>query len=315
MQVMGAFNPGATAFGGKTVLLLRVAEAAQSSADEWAIPYADPANAYQLIIERVERKAGDDPRIIHRNGRTLLTSLSHLRLAWSTDGINFTIEPNPALWPDEPDEVFGLEDARITEFEGRYWITYSAVSPNGVGVKLASTSDFKTFTRHGMILPPDNKDACLFPQRIGGRVALLHRPMVGILGQPSIWLGWGEGPTAFGGHRLLMAPNPANPAEGLKIGAGPPPILTPQGWLMCWHGCSAAQQYGQFLALLKTDDPAVVLSRATVPFLTPELPWEREGFFPDVVFSNGWVQQGRQAMVYYGAADQSVGAFMLDLKV
>ena len=111
------------------------------------------------------------------DGRTWLTSISHLRVARSTDGIHFEVEPAPALSPATAYESFGIEDPRITLLDGTYWINYTAVSPYGIATALASTKDFRTFERHGIIFPPPNRDVTIFPEKIDGRYAALHRPM------------------------------------------------------------------------------------------------------------------------------------------
>jgi beta-1,2-mannobiose phosphorylase / 1,2-beta-oligomannan phosphorylase len=86
-----------------------------------------------------------------------------------------------------------------------------------------------------------------------------------------------------------------------------------EGWLVLYHGASRTNEYSLALALLDARDPAHVLDRSTTPLLTPNLPWEREGFFPNVVFSNGWVRRPEGGWwVYYGAADAGVGLAVLD---
>ncbi len=111
-----------------------------------------------------------DPRGILYQGEQFLTTISHLRLAHSQDGLHFTVETAPALFPSEAYEEYGIEDPRMTLLDGRVYITYTAVSRHGVCVALASTTDFHHYTKHGLILPPENKDAVLFPERIQGTI-------------------------------------------------------------------------------------------------------------------------------------------------
>ncbi|MFD1141297.1 glycoside hydrolase family 130 protein [Larkinella insperata] len=308
-QVMGAFNPAACWFGDEVLLLLRVAEAVEAQPGKIHVPVVQAQDGqFQLIIKSFSEPEGDyDPRVLQIDNQAYLTSLSHLRLARSKDGINFTVDEKPFVFPERTDESFGVEDARITLLDGKYWITYTAVSENGPGVGLAVTTDFVTLERKGMIIPPPNKDASLFPQKINGYYYMLHRPMVSDIGKPSVWLArspdgihWGDNQFVFGAA--------GSEWEYLKIGAGPEPILTDEGWLVCYHGASVGHEYSLALALLDRDDPSRVLDRSTVPLLEPELEWERVGFFPNVVFSNGWVKMpdGR-ILVYYGAADYCVG--------
>lgn len=313
-QVMGAFNPGATRFGDEILLLLRVAE---------ALPTERHPNGTQTVHAPVVRMEdgtprifirsvsgltdAGDPRVVSYEGQAYLTSLSHLRLARSRDGIQFTVDEKPFLFPERPDESFGLEDARITQIDDEYWITYTAVSENGPAVGLAVTKDFVTVERKGLILPPPNKDVAFFPEKIGGLYHLLHRPMVADIGKPSVWLSTSPDGVNWGNHRFLFGGRGSD-WEGLKIGGGPEPMRTDEGWLVLYHGTSTATEYTLALALLDAADPTRILDRSTAPLLRPELPWEREGFFPNVVFSNGWVRMpdGR-ILVYYGAADFCVG--------
>ncbi len=317
--VLGAFNPAAVRVGDEILLLLRVAEAPTAPPGQLAVPYLEDRDGVPaLTIAHFPKPAGDhDPRVVDSNGRQYLTSLSHLRLARSRDGIHFTIDENPFLFPARMDEAYGIEDARITFVDGQYWIAYTAVSEHGPAVGLAVTTDFGRVERLGLILPPPNKDVALFPTKIGGKYYLLHRPMVSDIGKPSIWLADSADGVHWGGHRFLFggrgiagsAPGNARHAwEGGKIGGGPEPMLTDEGWLVLYHGADANNVYSLALALLDKDEPWKVLDRSDVPLLTPDLPWEREGFFPNVVFSNGWVRwpDGR-IWVYYGAADSGVG--------
>ena len=330
-EVLGAFNPAACWVDGEILLLLRVAEAPKPEKGFLTIPLIEDQDGVPVLTIRRFAKPDEDhdPRVVTIEGKQYLTSLSHLRLARSRDGLHFEIEDKPFLFPARMDESYGIEDARITFLEGQYWITYTAVSEHGPAVGLAVTTDFQTpptvvrpsaeppggtapVERLGLILPPPNKDVALFPEKVGGNYLMLHRPMVSDIGKPSVWLAESPDGIHWGNHRFLFGgrglTDPKFSWEGGKIGGGPQPLLTDEGWLVCYHGADADHAYALALALLDRDDPTIVLGRSEVPLLTPELSWEREGFFPNVVFSNGWVQwpDGR-IWVYYGAADSGVG--------
>jgi predicted GH43/DUF377 family glycosyl hydrolase len=313
-EVLGAFNPATCLVNNEVIMLLRVAEAPLARQGYINVPLLEEREGVPTLTVKhfPEPEHPYDPRVIPLDGKVYLTSLSHLRLARSTGGIHFTIDDQPFLFPARMDESFGIEDARITLLDGKYWITYTAVSEHGPGVGLAVTTDFKTVERVGMILPPPNKDVALFPQRINGLYYLLHRPMVSDIGKPSVWLAQSSDGVHWGNHKFLFGGRGLADAryewEGGKIGAGPEPLLTDEGWLVCYHGADPTHAYSLALALLDKDDPSVVLDRSEHPLLLPELPWEKEGFFPNVVFSNGWVRwpDGR-IWVYYGAADSGVG--------
>ncbi|MBO0952645.1 glycoside hydrolase family 130 protein [Fibrella forsythiae] len=312
-EVLGAFNPAACRFGDEILLLLRVAEAPSPAAGRLHVPIVETINGNSVLTVKSfpEPEGPYDPRVVSLDGQTYLTSLSHLRLARSHDGIHFTIDEKPFMFPARPDEAFGLEDARITRIDDTYWITYTAVSANGPGVGLAKTTDFVHVERVGMVLPPPNKDACLFPERVDGNLVMLHRPMVSDIGKPSVWICESPDGIHWGNHRYVFGAA-GSAWDYLKIGAGPEPVRTDEGWLVLYHGASEQHEYALALALLSINDPGQLLDRSTAPLLTPELIWEREGFFPNVVFSNGWVSKGpNEWWVYYGAADSGVGLAIL----
>ncbi len=315
--VLGAFNPAACRFGDEIMLLLRVAEAPAPEPGWLHIPLVACVDGqFVLTVKRFRAPSQPyDPRVVTIGGQTYLTSLSHLRLARSRDGIQFTVDEQPFLFPARADEAFGIEDARITCIDGTYWITYTAVSANGPGVGLAKTTDFVHVERVGMVLPPPNKDACLFPERVNGKLLMLHRPMVAEIGKPSVWISESPDGVHWGNHRYVFGATGSD-WECLKIGAGPEPVRTDEGWLLLYHGASEQHEYALALALLDAQDPGRLLARSDTPLLTPELAWERTGFFPNVVFSNGWVANPQiggpgEWWVYYGAADSGVGLAIL----
>ena len=118
-----------------------------------------------------------DPRVISYKGSDYLTTMSHLRLMSSTDGVRFAEEPGYGpIFGSDAYESYGIEDCRVTLLEGMYYLTYTAVSANGVAVRMRSTTDWKRFTDYGLVLPPHNKDCTLFDERIGDLYYMLHRP-------------------------------------------------------------------------------------------------------------------------------------------
>src|SRR5215813_6595025 len=125
------------------------------------------ASGETLLLVRVEDRRG----------------ISHLTVARSEDGIgNWRIDSQPTLMPDpqnHPEEVWGIEDPRITWVEelSQFAVVYTSYSTSGPLVSLALTKDFRHFERRGVVMPPEDKDAALFPQRFNGRWALIHRPI------------------------------------------------------------------------------------------------------------------------------------------
>jgi predicted GH43/DUF377 family glycosyl hydrolase len=277
---------------------------------EVAAPVYDPGSG-RLEVRRWERGAPgvdtSDPRVIVADGRTWLTSISHLRVARSSDGIHFDIEPTPALSPATQYEAFGVEDPRITPLDGTYWVNYTAVSPHGIATALASTPDFVSFERHGIVFPPNNRDVTIFPERIDGRYVALHRPMPAGVGEPAIWSASSIDLLAWGDHRLVATARPGD-WEDAKVGGGAVPFRVRvdgrDHWLAVYHGVSGSPHvYSLGALLLDGDNPSRVIARSREPILRPEAPYERSGFFGGVVFTCGLVAEGDRVRIYYGAAD------------
>jgi len=309
VEVIGAFNPGAVRAGSEIVLLIRVAEPPLCPEPNWvAFPVARPAGE-GIEILRVRRDDPDidvsDPRIVVYRGRVYLTSISHLRVARSTDGVHFQIDPEPALVPETRYEWYGLEDPRITPLEGRYVIAYTSVSHLGVTVSLAETEDFRRFRRLGVIFPPSNKDVVLFPERVGGRYVALHRPSDLTIGRPDMWLAFSPDLVHWGEHHHILSVRPGR-WDGVRLGAGGVPFLTREGWLSIYHGTDG-RRYGLGALLLDGEAPYVVRARSEEPIMLPELPYETDGFFPNTVFTCGTVVEADGTLrIYYGAADESI---------
>jgi predicted GH43/DUF377 family glycosyl hydrolase len=321
LEVVGVFNPAAIRHRGEVILLLRVAEGVRGLAPgELAAPIFDPASA-RLDIKRWRRGApgvdASDPRLITVQGRTWLTSISHLRVARSTDGVRFTIDPTPALSAATLDEAFGVEDPRITLLGDTYWINYTAVSSRGIATALASTTDFVSFRRHGVIFPPDNRDVSIFPETIADRFVALHRPMPSGIGEPAIWMATSPDLLCWGHHRLVASARP-NGWEGAKIGGGAVPVRVRvdgrDAWLVVYHGVAGSPPiYSLGALLLDYRDPSQVIGRSREPILRPEAPYEQSGFFGGVVFTCGLLVDDGRLRIYYGAADGVTAAADLSL--
>ena len=204
MQIECLLNPGVFRFDGKTWLLIRVAERPAQPEGKISTPVLDPLEPtgikiVEIALDDPGLKTGD-PRVFNYKGDTYLTTLSHLRLARSDDGIHFQADERPTLTGAGELETFGIEDCRVTEIDGVFYLTYTAVSRNGVAVGMMSTSDWKTFHRHGVIFPPSNKDSAIFPEKIGGHYYALHRPSNVYIGGHYIWLAHSPDLFNWGGH-------------------------------------------------------------------------------------------------------------------
>lgn len=260
-----AFNPGAALVDGEVVLLLRIED---------------------------------------RQG------LSQIRVARSANGVDrWRIANRPLLAPDLPDypfEEWGCEDARVTQVGPQKWaIAYTAYSRYGPAVALAMTSDFERVERLGLVLPPNNKDAALFPEQFGGWWILLHRPVTG--GQEHIWYACADHDLNHWSDPGVLLPERGGPWwDGLRIGVGAQPIATEEGWLLIYHGVKDAAGHPLYrlgLALLDRHDPRKVLARASEWVFAPEQEYEQRGLVPNVVFTCGALCRGDEVWMYYGAAD------------
>jgi predicted GH43/DUF377 family glycosyl hydrolase len=186
--------------------------------------------------------------------------------------------------------------------EDTYYLTYSAVSESGVGVGLQTTQDWKNFKHYGMILPPHNKDCTLFEEKIGGQYAVIHRPVGADVGGPFMWYSTSPDLIHWGYHRCL-ARTRVGAWDSQRVGAGAAPIRTEKGWLEIYHACNEESRYCFGAMLLDLKDPSKVIARSDEPIMEPIAPYEQEGFFGNVVFTNGHVIAGDTLTLYYGASD------------
>jgi len=306
-EVIGVFNTAAARLGGEVVLLLRVAERPINKDSNTVLTAVFDVNKKQVIIKEFSRADNDfsDPRLIIRPTETYLTSISHLRVARSKDGVNFEIEDTAALAAANEYEAFGIEDARITLIGNTYYITYVAVSPAGVTTCLASTKDFKAYQRHGVIFCPENKDVVLFPEKISGKFYALHRPVSPLFKKHDIWLAESPDLLCWGNHRHLFGPQ-EDCWDNVKVGAGPPPVKVEAGWLKIYHGADRQNRYSLGAVLLDAEQPWKILARTSRPVLEPQTDYECGGFFGNVVFSCGLICEQQKLKIYYGAADTSI---------
>ncbi|MGO4497205.1 glycoside hydrolase family 130 protein [Paenibacillus sp. 2RAB27] len=317
-KVVGVFNAGVAAINDEIVLLLRVAEMPVHVPGNYiAVPVLNEQDGtleIKYLNKNDPRYNYEDSRVVKEQGRyAYLTSISHLRVARSKDGVRFVIDEHPSLFPIDAEETWGIEDPRITQLGNRYYITYSAVSPKGVAVRLAVTDDFHNFERLGLILPPENKDVAIFPGKIEGKYFMLHRPVPKSIGSPEMWIAESPDLMHWGNHRFLIGLSEQSWDNG-RIGGGAVPFLTNDGWLELYHGADVNDRYCMGAVLLDRKDPGKVLARSRVPVLMPETDYEMNGFFGGVVFSCGVLLMDQTVRMYYGAADEVMACADLSLE-
>lgn len=310
LKVDGVFNCGATKYKDQYVLLLRIAESAIPKDGYINIPVLDQNNSikihtFDMSDERYD--FSDSRKVVNQSGKVeYLTSLSHFRRAYSKDGLHFRIDEKPWIFPKDSMESWGIEDPRITFIEDKYLITYTAVSENGVAVGLIETKDFESYERKGLILPVDNKDVAIFPEKINGKYYMYHRPVPNDIGYPNMWTATSTNLTHWGEHKLLLSVSNNEWANG-RVGGGAPSLKTDRGWLHIFHAATsgkAVYSLGAFLTSM--DDPTKITHITKHPILSPKESYETIGFFGDVVFTCGVILESDQLMIYYGAADDKI---------
>jgi len=245
-------------------------------------------------------------RVEDRKGHSVVVK------AQSEDGYKFVVEKKPCLFPSEEEpfktyEERGVEDPRIVQVEGVYYVMYTAYSQYGPRIALAKTEDFETYERVALVSGPGNKDGVLFPEKINGKYARLDRPITNKIG--NIWVSYSDD-LMYWGNSTMVAEIRRDYWDSFRIGASVPPIKTEQGWLEIYHGVKMTASgpiYRLGVFLLALDDLSHMLGRSEVPILSPREPYERIGDVNNVVFSCGAVvEDNGEIKVYYGAADTCI---------
>lgn len=310
LEITCLLNPGVFRFQDKTWLIVRVAE--RPTQKDTHISFPILIDTGKITIIEIEKDHPEliatDARVINYQKTDYLTTLSHLRLLCSDDGINF-YEPEgyPLLVGEGRHETFGIEDCRVAQIDNTYYLTFTSVSDNGVGVGLRTTKDWKSFEKHGLILSAHNKDCAIFEEKINGLYYALHRPSSVDLGGNYIWIASSPDGIHWGNHQCIVKTRKGH-WDSKRVGAGAAPIKTEKGWLEIYHGANEDHYYCLGAFLLDLNDPSKVLARTESPIMVPTAEYEINGFFGKVVFTNGHIVEpdGNTLTVYYGAADEFV---------
>ncbi|MDR1200580.1 MAG: glycoside hydrolase family 130 protein [Tannerellaceae bacterium] len=308
MEIACLLNPGVFRFDDKIWLLLRVAERPVQKENKISFPVYNSTREIEVVSFDTDDPELDvsDPRVINYKGQDYLTTLSYLRLVSSNDGVHFKDEPDfPPLFGKGELEAFGIEDCRVATTPNGYYLTFTEVSSVAVGVGLIHTTNWKDYTRHGMIFPPHNKDCALFEEQINNRFYALHRPSSPELGGNYIWLAESPDRLHWGNHTCI-ATTRKNSWDCARVGAGASPVKTSEGWLEIYHGADHNHRYCLGALLLDLKDPSRVLARSREPIMEPLAAYEQTGFFGNVVFTNGHLVDGDTITMYYGASDEVI---------
>lgn len=301
-------NPGVFKFMDKTGMLVRVAERTLQKDGFLSVPIYNNFGKVEILKFELDdpKLNASDARVINYDGIDYLTTISHLRILFSEDGINFYESgTHPPLFGEGEYESYGIEDCRVAQIDDTYYLTYTMVSSNGVGVGLRITKDWENFEKKGMIFSPHNKDCAIFEEKINDKFYALHRPSSPELGGNYIWLAESPDGVHWGNHKCI-AKTRHGKFDSKRLGAGASPIKTEKGWLEIYHGATAENRYCLGAILLDLNDPTLVIARSEEPIMEPIASYEQTGFFGNVVFTNGHIVNGDTITMYYGASDEHV---------
>jgi predicted GH43/DUF377 family glycosyl hydrolase len=263
-----------------------------------------------------------NPGVLHHNGlfhmfyrAQGLDWISRIGYAVSPDGVHWNRLRRPLLEPHDGTDSRGVEDPRVVEIDGVFYMTYTAYgrefhgegepthAGGGILPLIARSENLITWERLGPIVRgEDNKDHVLFPRQIGGRYAALHRRW------PHVWLAFSDDLLTWREEDMhrIFGPRPDG-WGGKSVGANGVPIETEHGWLLLYHGYDADRVYKFGACLLDLDDPSQVIRRPRAPIFWPEELWELRGDVPNVVFSNANPVVEGTVYVYYGGGDHVIG--------
>jgi len=263
-----------------------------------------------------------NPAVIYHNGlfhmlyrAQGLDWISRIGYAVSVDGIHWNRMRSPIFEPHDETDSRGVEDPRVTLIDGVFYMTYTAYGSvflgegepthlgGGILPMIARSENLITWERLGpIVVGENNKDHVLFPRKIKGRFAALHRRW------PDLWIAYSDDLLNWPeeGMAPIFGPDP-NSWDTTSIGSNGVPIETDQGWLLIYHGYDEEHIYKFGVALLDRDDPTRVIARSKTPIFWPEELWELRGDVPNVVFSNANPVVDGKVYVFYGGGGHVIG--------
>jgi predicted GH43/DUF377 family glycosyl hydrolase len=263
-----------------------------------------------------------NPGVVHHNGlfhmyyrAQGLDWVSRLGYAVSEDGVHWNRLRHPLLEPHDGSDSRGVEDPRVVEIDGVFYMTYTAYgrefqgqgepthAGGGILPMIARSENLITWQRLGPIVRgEDNKDHVLFPHKVNGRYAALHRRW------PHVWLATSDDLLTWPEQEMrpIFGPRPGG-WDSKSVGANGVPVETEHGWLLLYHGYDQKHVYRFGVCLLELEDPGTVIHRPQDPIFWPEELWELRGDVPNVVFSCANPVVSGIVYVYYGGGDHVVG--------
>ena len=241
---------------------------------------------------------------------------SRLGYAESTDGVHFTRRDRPVLSPEaDYEKDGGVEDPRLVQFGGTYYLTYTGYNKKDAQLCLATSKDLIHWDRKGVIIPANKgnwnvkwtKSGAIVPEKIDGKYWMYflgtsagNKDQAGLASSTDL-LHWAEA------TQLPVLPVRPGRFDSRVAEPGPPPIVTPNGIVLIYNGADDKLIYRTGIAIFDRNDPRKLLWRTDEPVFSPEKDWEKTGQVPNVVFVEGMVRQGDRYRFYYGGADEYVG--------
>jgi beta-1,2-mannosidase len=264
-----------------------------------------------------------NPAVVKHDGKFVMLyraqddrGTSRLGYAESEDGIHFERRPQPVFSPEAGYErVGGVEDPRLVEFGGTYYLTYTGYNKIDAQLCLATSKDLIHWNRRGVIMPASQgnwnvrwtKSGAIVPQKINGRYWMYflgtskgNKDQMGLASSPDL-LHWTEA------TQTPVLPVRPGKFDSRVAEPGPPPVLTSDGIMLIYNGADDKLVYRTGIAIFDRSDPARLISRSADPVFSPEEQWEKVGQVPNVVFVEGMVRTEKDFYIYYGGADKYVG--------
>ncbi|MBV8896296.1 MAG: family 43 glycosylhydrolase [Acidobacteriaceae bacterium] len=277
-----------------------------------------------------------NPTAIRKNGKTILLfraqdaqHTSRIGYAESSDGLHFTARPEPVMSPEtEYEKGGGLEDPRVVQIQGTYYLTYTGYDLHSAQLCLATSKDLIHWTRKGVILPAYKgtwneqwtKSGAIVPEQINGKWWMYYlgtkkdsdgkaRDYMGLASSDDL-LHWQDAT-----DKPVLDRRPGA-FDSRVMEPGPAPFITPAGILLFYNGATENLVYGPGWVLFDKNDPRRVIARADRPFVLPTLEWEKVGNVPNVIFLEGAIQDSATVFSgYYGAADKYIGGLQLTVQL
>ena len=336
LEVVGTFNPGAARLkNGNIVLYVRVVEKLIEDESEnfYYSPRCTGVNKCNVVVDKFNKKnteSKSDVDIVFKDGTKRLTFISHLRrIILDVSGLSVrSIDKHPSFGGITEDGELGVEDARITKFGDKYYMTYVALSRLGnVSTSLAVSKDCMNWKRKGTMFREQNKDVVLFPERINGKYVAFNRPEGNFqFTPPKIWISFSNNLKLWGESRPIKF-SEKNHWDYARTGAGPPPIKTDKGWLLIYHGVSqhmikkykvpkiirkivgyeddVYDVYSVGAALFDLKKPYKLIAKTPQPIISPRRKYEKEGFVDNVIFPTGivYTRGHNNILLYCGGGD------------